>query len=131
MVIFVSFLVLAPNGGFVGNQLFVWVDIILGAIFFIQLGLIVSFYTESQVSASALISPIMLFFIFTPIIMAVVPEFLRGAFELLPNLAILDLARLGLVGEGFGLAWKEILNLVVWNLVAYFFTQRGIRHQFK
>ncbi|MCK4258456.1 MAG: ABC transporter permease [Halanaerobiales bacterium] len=131
MVMFVSLLVLAPNGGITGNQFLVWLVVILGALLFIQLGLIIGFYTESQVSASAMISPMMLFFVLSPVFMAIVPEFLKNIFEYLPNISILESVRSGILGEGFGQVWKEILTLVVWNVIAYFFTQRGVRHQFK
>lgn len=130
MICLVTILVLAPNGGFMGNQLWVWLAVILGGAFFIQVGLIIGLFTDSQVTAGAFLSPVMLFFVLTPMFMAVVPPFLRTMMEYLPSIAILEISGAGFLAKGFNEIWRELLILLGWNLVAFYITKLGIKRQF-
>lgn len=124
-------LVLIPNSGLIGNQLMVWVGIILGSIFFIQVGLIIGLFTNSQVAAGALSSPAMLFFFLTPMFSGVLPNIFKVMIEYMPSLAVMEIVRGGLLTSPLNNFFPEFITLIAWNIVAFYFTHLGIRRQFQ
>lgn len=136
MICVVTILVILPYGNVVTNYWTLALASILCAIFFIQIGLIISLFTENQVSANAFMTPVMLIAVLSPILMAIFPAVIRKVLEYLPSLLLLKVlgADPGAGGAEAvatsGFFWLEMLILLGWNVIAYFFTMWGIRRQF-
>ena len=130
-IIIVSFLTIMPNGGLIGNQFMIWWGIVFGAVFFIQIGLIIGLFTKNQVSAGAYMTPAMLIFILLPMVSSIAPSFLKTIIEYSPSLNVMTLAHSGLVNQGLPEVWKHVLLLFGWNIIAFIFTRRGFKHQFQ
>ncbi len=132
MIIIVDvFLVLAPNNGLTGNQVLLWFGVVLASVFFIQIGLIIGLFTNSQVAAGAISSPAMLFFFLTPMFAEVLPKVFQSMIEYLPSSSVTIMMRVSIQAGSFGEVIPSIISLVVWNIIAYVFTLMGIRRQFQ
>lgn len=136
IICLVTILVILPYGNVVTNYWNLIISSILCAIFFIQIGLIISLFTENQVSANAFMTPVMLIAVLSPILMSIFPAIIRKILQYFPSLLVLKILGADL-GAGvdtsvttIGFFWLEMLILVGWNVITYFFTMWGIRRQF-
>lgn len=123
-------LVLIPNVGFGGNQLIIWLAVVLSSGFFIQVGLIIGLFTSSQVAAGAFSTPAMLFFFLVPMFSNVLPKVFKIVVEYLPSLALMEIAKTGIEAGSVSSNLIDFAALIIWNGIAFYFTKLGIKHQF-
>lgn len=131
LVIFIDvLLILGLNVGFIGNQWIIWAGVLLSSTLFIQIGLIIGLFADSQVDASTTCTPVMLFFLLIPMFSSVLPDFIRWAIDYVPSLALMDIVKTGLEVGSVSKSMTDLLVLIIWNGLAVYFTKLGIKHQF-